>query len=493
MAFTVRKRTAYGCFGCAAVLGLGSVALVGVGGVGAFLGPGWAWEQSVRAALGGLTEGEATFDSIEMRDDGVIVWGLSLSHPDGTRVLWVDRVDVACDPLTLATDDWVLNEVAVEGVRVELNELEGGLALPPATWELIWGEGVQTRVPHVVIDRVRVVDSSFLGAGHSGSLAAKVETVEIHGFELMVGSERPLRLREAVFEQVASSVDGRELVGVGLLTLDADGVFTGSAIRGSVSIQESGWPVWPPLVELWIPTWAGGRGAPVEGEPEPYWGWRPDRWVWVPERGSLDGRLALTDGWIAARAKTWVLTGVEASVGPAKRTLPFAVRAYTAGGPVRVGGRLEPNGRVSTRVTGTGLEASEFSSYLAVDLAKLGVEIREGKLDAQLDVSLLGSRLSSQGVVSLTEVRFNRTSIFSGLNKAMLTTASWLLGGKDKRFSADVGVNGDFQDRSFSPFRQIFGQVSAAIVKDARDRVGKGVKTVTEGTGKLWKKVFKAP
>ena len=493
MAFAVQKRTAYGCFGCAAVLGLGSVALVGVGGVGVLLGPGWAFEQSVRTALGGLTDGEATFESIELRDDGVIVWGLSVSHPDGTRVLWVDRVDLSCDPSTLATDDWVLNEVAVEGVRVELNERGDGLALPPVTWDLVWGETVQSRVPHVDIDTVRVVDFMFTGAGRPGTLRAEVDRVEAHGFELDVGSDRPLRIREAVIEQVGSSVGGRELVGVGLLTLDADGVFTATGVRGSASIQESGWPVWPPLVELWIPTWAGGRAAPVEADLGPYWGWKPGRWVWAPERGTVSGRLAVTDGLIAARPKTWALTDVEATIGPAQRSLPFRARAYAAGGPVRVRGRVEPSGRVSNRITATGLDASEFSSYLAVDLAKLGVEIREGKLDAELDVSLQGSKLSSQGEVSLTEVRFNRTSIFSGLNKAMLTTASWLLGGKDKRFTADVGVNGDFHDRGFSPLRQIFGQVSAAIVKDAKDRVGKGVKTVTEGTGKLWNKVFKGP
>ncbi|MCA9572425.1 MAG: hypothetical protein KC656_31515, partial [Myxococcales bacterium] len=74
---------------------------------------------------------------------------------------------------------------------------------------------------------------------------------------------------------------------------------------------------------------------------------------------------------------------------------------------------------------------------------------------------------------------------YSGLNKALLTSASWLLGGADKRFTAQLDVRGDFSDPSFSPARALAGQVGSSIVRDAGNRVGDGVGAAKDATGRL--------
>ncbi|MEZ4320236.1 MAG: DUF748 domain-containing protein [Myxococcota bacterium] len=491
MAFTVRKRTAYGLLGCSAAAGGLFAVVLGAGGIGAVLFPAWAWQQSVRTALSTLTSGEADFSSVSLHDDGAQLFGLTITHPNGTEVLRVERIDVVCEPVTLTTSDWHLTEVALHGVFVRLDEAGDGLALPPATWDLVWGDGSSEGAPRVQIDRLVFEGLTFEGRGQKGVLAGTSARGEATDLRIDVEAERPVVIARATIEEVASTVEGRELVDLARLELGDDGVFAATGVEGSVALQVSGWPVWPPLVELWIPTWAGGRAVPAPGEPEPWWGWEPATWVWVPDHGTAEGRVVLTDRFMASRPATWVLSNTKASIGPADKRIPWTVTAYTAGAPVRSRGHIASDGRITGHVSADDLEAKAFDPYLSVNLHKFGVEIREGKLDAEVDWVLRGSALAVTGPVSLYNVRFTRTSAFSGLNKALLTTASWLAGGNDKTFTTEVDVRGDFADPRFSPFRQIFGDVSSAMVKDAGDRVGKGASTVKETAGKLWDKVFK--
>ncbi|MCB9675450.1 MAG: DUF748 domain-containing protein [Alphaproteobacteria bacterium] len=491
MAFAVRKRTAYGCLGCSAVAGGAFAIVMGVGGVGAVFFPGWAWQQSVRAALAGMTGGEADFASVSLREDGAEVRGLTVTHPGGTRVLYVDRVDIHCDPSTLTTDDWHLTEVVLQGVALRIDEEGDGLALPPSTWDLVWGDGPSEDAPRVAIDVLRVSDVAFEGHGRAGVLAGSFATATVNEVVLEAGAERPVRLRDAVLEGLVSTVDGRELADVGRVALGEDGVFAATDVEASAALQASGWPVWPPLVELWIPTWAGGRAAPGQGGDAPWWGWQPATWPWVPDRGSAAGRVVLTDRFMASRPATWVLSNTKLAIGPVDGDLPWTASTYTAGAPVYARGKVTPGGVITGHVSGKGMQARDFDPYLAVNLHSFGVEIREGTLDAEVDLWMQGSKVRAGGPVSLYNVRFNRTSAFSGLNKALLSTASWLVGGKDKTFATEVEVSGSFTDPKFSPFKQLFGQVSAAIVKDAGDRVGQGATTVKDTAGKLWNKVFK--
>jgi hypothetical protein len=476
-----------------ALLGGVFAVLLGVGVIALVVLPQWAVERSVRGALSAWTSGEVSVASVSLSDEGAVVTGLAVVTPAGEPVLEVDLVEIRCDPSVLAEPEWHLEQVVLEGVRVTLRETpSGALDLPPTTTALVWGDsGLQSEVPRVAVEALIVTDVRVEGTGASGVLSGALQELAARSLRFEAGAERPVAVDAAELRGLASTVDGAPLLSASTLTLASDGQFAVEALDLALEVQPSGLPVWPPIVELAVPDLAGGRRPTTDEATRDWWGMQPATWVWMPVAGRASGRAVVTDRFIATRPATWTVTGFEGSIGPMKTHLPWSVRGRTAGGPVSVSGDIRKNGRVTGRVNARELAAAQFAPYLAWDLDKVGVEIREGTLSGDLDWSLQGSRFDSQGTVSLYNVRFNRTSAFSGLNKAFLTTASWLAGGKDRRFTTDVAVRGDFRDPRFSPFRQLFGQVGTGILADARDRAGQAATTVTGAAKKAWKSVFR--
>lgn len=475
-----------GCAGSTLVFGgvAAVLALVVVGFVAISL-PRWTLHASLRGALQAITGGEVDFGRVRLHERGAVVTDLSVTRPGGQPTLRVERLDLIGEPGSLTGSEWRLDLVRLEGVRLQLIERDGGLALPPATWALLTGAGDGSgAAPRVVIGALEVHRATLDGQGR-GALGASLDVAIAR--DILFDPEIGVRFTSAELTGLRSHVDGRRLVDMERLTLDADGVLTAHAPVGAIALRESGLPVWPPLVELAVPRWAGGRAANGASTGAPWAGLDPSTWPWTPRRAQLaSGRVRLTDMFIASRPKTWSIAVSGATLGPMERDrLPFAARASVASGAARASGQLRRDGSMHARVTAEGLDAAAFDPYLELD--RLGVSVREGGLDAALDIDLRGSALATSGDVRLTNVRFNRTSAFSGLNKALLTTASWLVGGHDKAFEATVSVNGDFTDPSFSPFRQVFGQVGRAVVQDAGARVGKGADTVKGSAGRLWR------
>ncbi len=490
----VRKRTAFRVLGCMALLGGGFAVFLATAAVIAVVAPQWAAQSSVRAALAAWTGGEVSVDSVSVSNEGAVVTGLSVVTTSGIPMLDVQLLEIRCDPAVLAQSEWHLEQVVLEGVHIHLQEGEdGGLELPDTTAELIWGDAdAQSEVPRVTVDALVVVDATFEGHGRQGILHASLAELGARNLVFEAGAARPVAVQAAELRTITSTVEDASLLSLSTLTLGADGRFSVADLDLALQVQSSGMPVWPPIVDLAAPDWAGGRRATSDdASARDWWGLHPETWVWIPVEGAVEGRAVVTDRFMATRPATWTLSRLKGSIGPVQTHLPWSIRANTAGSSVSVTGDIRKDGRITGRVVGRDLDAAQFAPYLAWNLSSFGVEIREGTLSGVIAWSLSGSRFDSEGTVSLYNVRFNRTSAFSGLNKAFLTTASWLAGGKDRTFTTEVAVRGDFRDPKFSPFRQLFGQVSKGVVIDARNRAGQAATSVKDAAKKAWNAVFR--
>lgn len=480
----------FGAVGVGTLLVGGGVVLLALLVLAFFL-PDLLFQRGVRSAVETLTEGEATFDRVRLSDDGATIDGLSIRH-QGRRVAYVRRVELFCDPAVLTTMRWSIDRAELHEVQLDVAEEGDGITLPPRTWALVFSpeEGL---VPHTTIDRLEVHGLAFTGEGAGGSIDGELVWAAADGFEIDPGERAPLRFKAAEARDGKARWNQAPLGAVERLVFDPEGVLLGQGLEARTAVQANGLPQWPPLLVQFVPDWAGGRATTDPDAAErPWFGIEIDTWPWQPQRVELHGAVVVSDGKVALRPMVWHATDVEAKLGPmAAGGLPWSLDTTLFEGRLSGRGTVRRNGRVVGRLQARELQARHLDPYLALNLAKLGVSIREGTLSTDLDLELMRSWLSLQGTADLYKVRFDRTTALSAPSKWALSTASWLLGGHDKTFSTQVHVRGDFRTDGFSPLRQLFGQVSAGIVKDAGNRVGKAATNTVKGVGKVFKKIFR--
>lgn len=478
-------------------LGLGSIAaalfavvLLGMLVVAFFL-PDYLFQRGIRSAVGVLTEGEASFDRVRLSEDGATIHGLAIHH-GGRRLAYVDRVELFCDPAVFATMRWDIARAELHAVELDVAEVGTGITLPPRTWALLWSpeEGL---LPRTKVDRLEIHGLTFTGEGRGGVVEGSSLWAAADHVLLDATLPAPLSFQAGELRSLEARWDGRRLGEIERLVLDPEGRLSATAVTAATGVQANGLPVWPPLLVQGIPDWAGGRAkTDPQAATQDWLGLDASWWPWQPQEASITGSLVVSDGKVAIRPMVWNLTQVQASAGPVQGgSIPWSVRTSTLGGTLQASGRLQRDGHVTGVLRAADLEARQLDPYLALNLDALGVRIREGTLSADLDLTLARSWLTLAGTATLYKVRFDRSSnLVSGISKGVLTSASWLLGGQDKSFSTAVNVRGDFRSNEFSPLRQLFGQVGAGIVKDAGNRVGKGVRATTRGVGAALGKIF---
>lgn len=483
-----RVKWAGGC-GCASVgmgaLGAGGLVVLGVLGL---IGVGWyvqeTWEATLHDTLRAQTGGEVDFGQLSLSWSHVAVHDLYVQTAAGESLVKIDEVALYGDPFSFTADRWTLDRIQVHGVRATLRKDGDAWVLPENTVRLLAGEGGGDPFdwPALAVPTITVDDVQATATSSGGTLSATFDALEVRDVEAALSPAFTWKLGEADLTGLAVA-DESPIVRVATLKLLADGTLAVDGVDGTTSLRADGRIDLPPVVEDYLPTWAGGLVPPPEGGAEarrPWFGLQ-DLIAAMPWRAvtatATNVRWVATDDFMASPTKTWDVTVTSAKAGPLTAdALPFEAEVKLAGGVSRTVGKLHEDGLIEADTAMSSLNMPEFGPYLDPLLAPYKLKITSGQAGTQSHVTLRGSVFSLDGRSSVTSLAFSEDA---AAGKA-LGTASQLLAGKDEQLGARVVIQGDLYDPDFRPVRALIYGVADPIVGQVTDALGETAAVVTE-------------
>ncbi|MEZ4234877.1 MAG: hypothetical protein R3F59_01660 [Myxococcota bacterium] len=484
--------------GCGAALGAGIVTcgvVGGVGGIGAAVAAA-KWESAARQLLASQTGGEVTFDDLRISVGSVTVVGLAV-HDGAGELLRVDELVLGVGPSALTRDPVRIDTVEASGVHVTARCADragtsafcggAGFAVPPTLEALARSGSTSFDWPEVAVEAVTLRDVAVTAVTPDGTVDATVDQAEVHGLHASLDGGLAWTFASAEATGADALRDGRGLRADRVL-LGADGALDVTGARAAFHVQDDRTLDLLPVLADVAPRWLGGHRA-VPPDQAPWLGLSFAGLPWQPAVLRLDDAvLELTDGTFVSPPVPWRIAASHAELGPLPEgTVPLVATVGWAGGTGQAHGTVEPDGAIALTLDHAGSDATFYAPYLRPVLHRLGLTIGRGRVAADLDVRLRGSRVDVDGLVVGTEMVFAADQR-DDAGSALAGFGGRLLAEGQDTWRTPVSIHGDLQDPRFSPTRELIAGVEDTLTAGARGVVDKAVGGVKRTVRKIFGK-----